>query len=157
MKTQSHIRFLLFAALLGSVCLASMAWAEAPTPESGEFKRWFDYDKETHVTESGLQYKIIKMGGGPKPESRKSKVTVLYRGFLADGRQFDTTYEWGVPLEIQLRKTVEGWEEGIQLMPVGSKFVFLIPPELGYGKRGRGRIPPNAWMLFEIDLQDVKN
>ncbi|WP_191621474.1 FKBP-type peptidyl-prolyl cis-trans isomerase [Marinihelvus fidelis] len=129
----------------------------APPPSEQGFKRWHGYSQEVHTTESGLQYKVIKMGTGPKPESRKSKVTVLYRGFLEDGRQFDTTYEWGEPLVIQLRKTVEGWEEGIQLMPVDSKFVFLIPPELGYGKRGRGPIPGNAWMMFEIHLLDVKN
>ncbi len=152
-----------FAMLLAGVlaCLAATSGARGQTAEGeithASFERWHDYEQPVHVTESGLQYKVLDMGDGPRPTSRKSKVSVLYRGFLEDGTQFDTTYEWGVPLETSLRKVIDGWEEGVQLMPTGSRFAFLIPPELAYGKRGRGPIPPNATLLFEIELLEVKN
>lgn len=112
---------------------------------------WNDIDKETIETSSGLQYKILIAGNGRKPK-RKTTVQVHYRGLLLDGRQFDSSFDSDEPVEFRLVKVIKGWTEGIQLMPAGSVFVFLIPPELAYGEKGAGVIPPNATLIFEIEL-----
>jgi FKBP-type peptidyl-prolyl cis-trans isomerase FkpA len=112
---------------------------------------WNGINKTAYTTDSGLQYKILIMGKGRKPDSR-SKVKVHYRGMLLNGAVFDTTYNDDEPTSLSLRTVIEGWKEGIQLMPEGSVFVFLIPPELAYGDKGSGVIPPNATLIFEVEL-----
>ena len=106
------------------------------------------------TTESGLQYQIVEDGDGPKP-TINDQVTVHYKGTLTDGTVFDSSYERGEPATFPLNRVVKGWQEGIPLMPVGSKFKFTIPPELGYGSRAMGPIPANATLIFEVELLEI--
>jgi len=107
------------------------------------------------VTDSGLQYKVIEMGDGPKPAA-SDRVTVNYRGTLLNGEEFDSSYARNQPVTFQLDQVIPGWTEGVQLMPVGSKFMFYIPPDLGYGPNGGGPIGPNATLIFEVELLGIE-
>ncbi|HOQ30988.1 MAG TPA: FKBP-type peptidyl-prolyl cis-trans isomerase [Candidatus Hydrogenedens sp.] len=104
---------------------------------------------------SGLQYKILKEGNGPKPKETDS-VTVHYKGTLLDGTTFDSSYDRGEPVTFPLNRVIKGWTEALQLMPVGSKWQIFIPPNLAYGKDGNQRIPPNALLQFEVELLEIK-
>ena len=109
-------------------------------------------------TESGLRYKFIARGKGTKAEAGK-KVSVHYKGMLADGTVFDSSYKRKEPIEFPLGKghVIEGWDEGIQLLQVGDQARFVIPPHIAYGQRGAGGvIPPNATLIFDVELVDVK-
>ncbi|MFC1668157.1 FKBP-type peptidyl-prolyl cis-trans isomerase [Chlamydiota bacterium] len=107
------------------------------------------------VTDSGLQYEIITQGDGPKPTG-DSKVKVHYKGMLLDGTEFDSSYNRGEPATFHVKRVIPGWSEGVQLMNVGSKYRLYIPPAIGYGKTGAGnRIPPNATLLFEVELLEI--
>ena len=106
------------------------------------------------VTDSGLQYKVIVMGEGAKPAA-SDKVTVHYRGTLLNGEEFDSSYSRNQPTSFQLDQVIPGWTEGVQLMPVGSKFMFFIPPNLAYGANGGGPIGPNATLIFEVELLSI--
>jgi len=106
------------------------------------------------TTSSGLQYEVIKEGTGKKP-SASDNVKVHYEGKLIDGDTFDSSYG-GDPIEFPLDQVISGWTEGVQLMSVGSKYKFYIPPELGYGAGGAGPIPPNSVLIFEVELLDIK-
>ena len=104
------------------------------------------------VTASGLQYKVIEEGTGPKP-SINSKVRVHYQGSLLNGEVFDSSIARGEPLEFMLTQVIAGWTEGLQLMSVGSKYRLFIPAKLGYGSRGAGQaIPPDAALIFDVEL-----
>ena len=116
---------------------------------------WNEIDKEVITTTSGLQFKALITGNGRKPKA-KSKVAVHYRGLFLDGREFDNSFSSDEPITLSLKRVIKGWTEGIQLMPVGSVFVFLIPPELAYGSRGAGTVPPNATLIFEVELYGIK-
>ena len=107
------------------------------------------------ITDSGLQYKVIDMGDGPKPTAT-DKVKVHYRGTLLNGDEFDSSYARGDPISFQLNQVIPGWTEGVQLMPVGSKFMFYIPPNLGYGPGGGGPIGPNATLIFQVELLAIE-
>ena len=108
------------------------------------------------TTASGLQYQVITAGDGPKPKPTDT-VRVNYEGKLLDGTVFDGSAQHGGPAEIPLSQVVPGWQEGIALMPVGSKDRFWIPAELGYGETGTpgGPIPPNATLEFEVELLGI--
>ena len=112
---------------------------------------WNEIDKEAIETSSGLQYKVLIMGTGRKPVGKK-KIKVHYRGIFLDCRTFDSSYHNDEPLELSMKRVIKGWSEGVQLMPVGSVFIFLIPPELAYGSKGKSSIPPDSTMIFEIEL-----
>ena len=116
---------------------------------------WNGIDKEAITTSSGLQYKILALGKGRKP-SAKNTVKVHYRGLLLNGVVFDSSYSEDEPVALSLRSVIKGWTEGIQLMPSGSVFVFLIPPELAYGEKGSDPIPPNATLIFVVELFGIK-
>ena len=106
-------------------------------------------------TTSGLQYMVLKEGTGAKP-SAEDTVTVHYTGKLLDGTVFDSSVERGEPASFPLNKVIAGWTEGVQLMPVGSKFRFYIPQNLGYGERAAGSIPPYSTLIFEVELLDIE-
>ena len=107
------------------------------------------------VTESGLQYEVLKLGKGPKPKET-DKVKVHYHGTLIDGTVFDSSVDRGEPIVFGLDQVIKGWTEGVQLMPVGSKFRFYIPQELGYGSRAAGSIPPYSTLIFEVELLGIE-
>jgi FKBP-type peptidyl-prolyl cis-trans isomerase len=104
------------------------------------------------TTASGLQYKVIRKGKGPKPTSPNDQVTVHYRGTLTDGKVFDSSYEKGEPISFGLNQVIRGWTEGLQLMEVGSKYEFYIPENLAYGPQTQGGIPPYSTLVFEVEL-----
>lgn len=106
-------------------------------------------------TASGLQYKVVTMGTGAKPAATDT-VKVHYRGTLLDGTEFDSSYARNEPISFALNRVIAGWTEGVQLMPVGSKYMFYIAPELAYGEGGGGPIPPNSTLIFEVELLDIE-
>lgn len=112
---------------------------------------WNGIDKEAITTESGLQYKVLFEGRGRKPQP-KNNVSVHYRGILLSGQEFDSSYASDEPIRLNLNRVIKGWGEGLQLMPSGSVYVFLIPSELAYGERGTSGIPPDSDLIFEIEL-----
>lgn len=104
---------------------------------------------------SGLQYKVIKMGTGPKPKAT-DKVTVHYKGTLIDGTEFDNSYTRGEPATFNVNQVIKGWTEALQLMPVGSKWIIYLPPDLAYGEQGAGEvIEPNSTLIFEVELLKI--
>jgi len=113
--------------------------------------------KEGVVTlPSGLQYKILQEGAGPKPKAT-DQVVCNYRGTLIDSTEFDSSYKRGQPSTFPVNRVIKGWQEALQLMPVGSKWQLFVPPELAYGERGGGStIGPNSTLLFEIELLSIK-
>ncbi len=105
---------------------------------------------------SGLQYKILTTGTGPKPTATDS-VVCNYRGTLIDGTEFDSSYKRGQPATFPVNGVIKGWTEALQLMPVGSKWQLFVPPDLAYGTRGAGNeIPPNSTLIFEVELQSIQ-
>jgi FKBP-type peptidyl-prolyl cis-trans isomerase FklB len=105
---------------------------------------------------SGLQYKILTPGSGPKPTAGDS-VVCNYRGSLLDHTEFDSSYKRGQPATFPVGGVIKGWTEALQLMPVGSKWELFIPPDLAYGDRGQGPIGPNSTLIFEVELVSIKD
>jgi FKBP-type peptidyl-prolyl cis-trans isomerase FklB len=104
---------------------------------------------------SGLQYEVLTAGSGPKPTA-SDRVTVHYTGTLVDGTVFDSSVDRGEPATFGVTQVIQGWVEGLQLMPLGSKWKFFIPYELGYGERGAGGvIGPYATLIFEVELLKI--
>lgn len=109
-------------------------------------------------TDSGLRYQIIQQGNGAKAEKGKT-VSVHYKGQLPDGTVFDSSYKRNEPIDFLLGmgQVISGWDEGVQLLKVGDKARFVIPSHLGYGSKGAGGvIPPNATLIFDVELMNVK-
>jgi FKBP-type peptidyl-prolyl cis-trans isomerase FklB len=108
-----------------------------------------------HETASGLQYEVIVMGTGEKPTAT-DKVQVHYHGTTIDGQVFDSSVQRGEPIVFGLNQVIAGWTEGVQLMPVGSKFKFYIPSDLAYGDRSpSAMIKAGAMLIFEVELLDI--
>ena len=107
------------------------------------------------TTDSGLQYKVLTMGDGAKPVATDT-VKVHYSGKLLDGTEFDSSYARNEPISFALNRVIPGWTEGVQLMPIGSKFVFYIAPELGFGVVIFIPISPNSTLVFEVELLDIE-
>jgi FKBP-type peptidyl-prolyl cis-trans isomerase FklB len=105
-------------------------------------------------TASGLQYEVITMGTGAKPGPEET-VKVHYTGTLMDGTKFDSSVDRNEPAVFGVNQVIKGWQEGIQLMPVGSKFKFYVPYELAYGENGTGPIPPYSTLVFDVELLDI--
>ncbi len=127
---------------------ASMAEGQAYL-EANKSKEGFN------ETESGLQYRVIEEGTGASP-GPTDEVTVHYTGKLTDGTVFDSSVERGDPATFPVNQVISGWTEALQLMKEGSKWELVIPSELGYGPRGAGgAIPPNAVLIFEVELISV--
>jgi len=111
-------------------------------------------NKSIYQTASGLQYKIVKQGTGNKPKPT-DKIKFHYKGSLLDGTVFDSSYDRGQPLTGNVNQFIKGWIEGLQLMPEGSKYIFYIPSNLGYGNQQAGAIPPGSVLIFEVELLEI--
>ena len=145
---------------------ANAEGTEAVTPDNGivikdnltlgrEFLEENAKKDSVKVTESGLQYKVIKEGNGAKP-GPTDVVTVHYTGTLIDGKVFDSSVERGEPATFPLNQVIKGWTEGLQLMSEGSKYRLFIPSELAYGIDGKGDILPNSTLIFDVELIKVE-
>ena len=113
--------------------------------------------EEFVTTSSGLQYRILIEGFGDERPGPESSVSVHYRGKLANGIEFDSSYKRNQPVSFQVNGVIRGWTEALQLMKVGDKWELIIPPDLGYGSKGAGNIiPPDSTLIFEIELIEIK-
>ncbi len=113
-------------------------------------------EKGAEKTASGMVYRSIKEGSGASPTA-SSVVEVNYRGTLPDGTEFDSSYKRNQSIKFPLSRVIPCWTEGVQMMKVGGKAQLVCPPELAYGSRGAGNvIPPNATLIFEVELLDIK-
>jgi FKBP-type peptidyl-prolyl cis-trans isomerase FklB len=138
--------------------LAALAEQAEKNKNAGDTFLAANKSKEGVVTlPSGLQYKILKAGTGRKP-TLDDTVVCHYRGTLIDGTEFDSSYGRNEPATFPVKGVIKGWTEALQLMPVGSKWQLFIPSDLAYGSRGAGggRIPPNAALVFEVELVSIK-
>ena len=136
---------------------ATTAAAGAKAAKEGEAFLAANAAKPGVVTlPSGLQYKVLTAGTGKKPAATDT-VVVHYRGTLTDGTEFDSSYKRNQPAKFKVNQVIPGWTEALQLMPVGSKWQLVIPAKLAYGERGAGgAIPPNAVLVFEVELQGIE-
>ena len=134
----------------------AVADAKANVAKGAEFLAANAKKPGVQVTASGLQYQVLQAGTGPKPKATDA-VRVNYRGTLLDGTEFDDSAKHGGPATLPLQQMVDGWKEGIPLMPVGSKYRFWIPANLGFGEQGTpgGPIPPNATLVFDVELLGI--
>lgn len=131
---------------------------EAAAPFKKEGQAFLDSNKKQQgvvTLPSGLQYKVIKDGTGPKPAAG-DKVKVHYQGSLINGKVFDSSIERGEPVTFGVSEVIPGWTEALQLMPVGSKWQLFIPSDLGYGDAGAGNdIKPGSTLLFDVELLEI--
>jgi FKBP-type peptidyl-prolyl cis-trans isomerase FkpA len=141
------IRFTVLAAALSAL---STSWAQnAVTAAAAK-------EPGAVVTPSGLVYRSLKDGTGTSPAA-SDKVKVHYRGTMPDGKEFDSSYKRGEPIEFPLSGVIKCWTEGVQRMKVGGKAKLTCPPAIAYGESGAGGvIPPNATLLFEVELLGIK-
>ena len=148
MKTALRLSCLALAlnlTLLAQVAMAQNAVTTAAAKEEGAV-----------VTPSGLVYRSLKDGSGASPTAT-DKVTVHYKGTFPDGREFDSSYKRGQPIDFPLNRVIACWTEGVQRMKVGGKAKLTCPPEIAYGARGAGSaVPPNATLLFEVELLGIQ-
>ena len=139
------------------LALAAQQRAEENRRKGAEFLEANKKQGGVVTLESGLQYKIVKQGDGPKP-TPDDRVVVNYRGTLMDGTEFDSSYARKQPATFSLKQIIKGWREALPLMPVGSKWQLFVPSRLAYGTRGNGRqIGPNATLIFELELISIKD
>jgi FKBP-type peptidyl-prolyl cis-trans isomerase len=141
-----------------SMALKEDAARKAPERNKKEGEAFLAKNKSAagvKTTASGLQYRVITAGQGPKPKLDDT-VTVHYRGTLVDGTEFDSSHKRGQPATFPLKGVIPGWTEALQLMPVGSKWMLYLPPQLAYGERGAGpRIGPNSTLIFEVEMLSI--
>jgi len=131
--------------LLAPMAMAQNAVTTAAAKEEGAV-----------LTPSGLVYRSLKDGNGASPTA-SDKVTVHYKGTFPDGREFDSSYKRGQPIDFPLNRVIACWTEGVQRMKVGGKAKLTCPPEIAYGARGAGNaVPPNATLLFEVELLGIQ-
>lgn len=107
------------------------------------------------TTPSGLQYKVLTMGSGEKPQPT-DKVKVNYEGHLIDGTEFDSSYKHNKPVTFPVNQVIKGWTEALTMMPVGSKWMIYVPQELAYGDREMGNIPPFSCLIFTVELLEIE-
>lgn len=132
------------------------AQGEVNVKEGAKFLEENKSKEGVKTTSSGLQYKVLKQGDGPKPTAADT-VKVHYRGTLLDGTEFDSSYKRGEPAVFPLNGVIRGWTEGLQLMNVGSKYRLFVPSDLAYGAHGAGAaIGPNATLIFDVELLSIE-
>jgi FKBP-type peptidyl-prolyl cis-trans isomerase FklB len=145
-----------FQAVQTKAQAAAAVEGEKQTAAGAEFLEKNKKRSGVKTTASGLQYEVLKSGkGGAKP-GPTSTVEVAYHGTLIDGTVFDSSVERGDTATFALNEVIPGWTEGVQLMSVGDKYKFYVPAAIGYGPRGRGKIPANAVLVFEVELKAIK-
>ncbi len=133
-----------------------MQVAGAANKKAGDAFLAANKTKEGVVTlPSGLQYKILKAGTGPKPTAADS-VVCNYKGTFLNGTEFDSSYKRGQPATFGVTGVIKGWTEALQLMPVGSKWQLFIPSDLAYGPQGRPGVEPNSTLVFEVELLSIE-
>lgn len=133
------------------------AAAEVNLSKGQEFLAANAKKKGVKVTDSGLQYKVLKKGKGEKPTATSS-VKVHYEGKLIDNTIFDSSYQRGEPVTFKVNQVISGWQEALQLMPEGSEWEVYIPADLAYGPAGAGAsIGPNETLVFKVELQEIEN
>ncbi|KMV30594.1 FKBP-type peptidyl-prolyl cis-trans isomerase [Photobacterium swingsii] len=130
------------------------AEAEKTVKAGEEYRADFEKLEGVTKTESGLLYQVETAADGEKPAATDT-VKVHYKGMLTDGTEFDSSYKRNQPATFPLNQVIPGWTEGVQLMPVGSKFKFVIPPELAYGAQANPTIPANSTLVFEVELLEI--
>ena len=137
---------------------AKMQQAEQANKKEGDAFLAANKTKQGVVTlPSGLQYKILKEGTGPKPTATDS-VVCNYRGTLINGTEFDSSAKHGQPATFPVNGVIKGWTEALQLMPVGSKWQLFVPPDLAYGARGAGQdIGPDTTLIFDVELLSIQS
>lgn len=128
--------------------------AAAVKQAGDDFRAAFEKEEGVTKTESGLLYQVITPAEGEKPAATDT-VEVHYSGTLTDGTKFDSSYDRNAPATFPLNRVIPGWTEGVQLMNVGSKFKFVIPPELAYGEQETPSIPANSTLVFEVELLSI--
>jgi FKBP-type peptidyl-prolyl cis-trans isomerase FkpA len=144
MRVPCTVAAVLALSLTASLALAQNAVLEAAAKEPG-----------AAVTPSGLIFRSLKDGAGASPAA-SDKVKVHYRGTFPDGREFDSSYKRGEPIEFPLSGVIPCWTEGVQRIKVGGKAKLTCPPQIAYGQRGAGGvIPPNATLQFEVELLGI--
>jgi FKBP-type peptidyl-prolyl cis-trans isomerase FklB len=131
------------------------AAAETQLKAGSEFLEKNKARSGVKVTASGLQYEVLKSGFGLKPKTTDT-VKVHYHGTLVNGTVFDSSVERNEPIEFPVTGVIPGWVEALQLMSVGDKWKLTIPSAIAYGARGKGAIPPNAVLIFEVELLGIK-
>ena len=146
------------AAFLGAQAKAEAA-AAADSAEQAQAGQKFLANNKTRavvvVTESGLQYEVLRKGTGAKPSPNQT-VEVHYHGTLTDGTVFDSSVERGETVSFPVTGVIKGWVEALQLMSVGSKWKLFIPAELGYGNHAQGPIPAGSALIFEVELISIQ-
>ena len=142
--------------LIRLLAAAAAAVAALPAPAQGDAAAAAAKESGAVVTASGLVYKSIKEGSGASPKATDT-VKVNYRGTFPDGKEFDSSYKAGGPAEFPLNGVIKCWTEGVQMMKVGGKAKLTCPAAIAYGARGAGGglIPPNATLVFEVELLGV--
>jgi peptidylprolyl isomerase len=131
--------------------------AKPPAPPPATANNSTGPTNEMKTTASGLKYQILKQGTGTVSPKATDTVKVHYHGTLLDGTVFDSSVERGEPISFPLNRVIPGWTEGLQLMKVGDKFKFVIPPDLAYGPNSPSpKIPPNSTLVFEVELLGIQ-
>ena len=147
---------ILTAALLAAAIPATVLAQAASAPAANDVAAKSAKEAGAVVTDSGLVYRSLKDGTGPSPKAT-DVVKVHYRGTFPDGKEFDSSYSRNAPTEFPLDRVIKCWTEGVQRMKVGGKAKLTCPAAIAYGARGTpgGPIPPNATLLFEVELLSV--
>ena len=133
-----------------------VTFTDKPELQEGTGPMDADAPSDFQKTESGLRYRILRQSGGPKPKISDT-VTVKYRGWLSNGKVFDSSYDRGEPTSFPLTGVIAGWTEGMQLIGVGGMIELWVPSSLGYGASGSpGSVPPHSTLHFVVELMQVK-
>ncbi len=159
------VRIRFFAALAASLCLVGCSKNEQSSDPAGSdtmdssppAAQAKGQTSDMIMTASGLKYQVLKRGTGTVSPKATDTVKVHYHGTLLDGTVFDSSVERGQPISFPLNRVIPGWTEGLQLMKVGDKFKFEIPPNLAYGPNSPSpKIPPNSTLVFEVELLGIQ-